>query len=367
QTGRRLRHQHHRVADTNHYLPVLDAYLNQDAPTLGQRLDTVDDGIFQQGLEQQAGNLQVIRQGINLPLYLQAVTETQLLDLQVVPAQGQLLRQRNQRRLGQAGAEQFGQVLHHPLCRLRVGSDQAGNTVHAVEQKVRPDARLQCLDPRLQFCLLLIAQLLLQIQIAQDDACEYGGGAEMTGQQPAVDLQPAPVSGAPFEDPQHPLPDDGEKQRHNQDADVTDHPCALRRPLPQVWTQAAEHRRADQGNPLHLKRDQCQHIPFEMLQAHRGKCQQQRQQLRHQHQQKDGLGCAEIRQKIIARRTRTCHVVILVIAQNSTPGGCAESDLTGNEYCVLGCGCVSDYAALIRPTEPKHTLRVGLWLANVDL
>src|SRR5690606_37709077 len=119
---------------------------------------------------------------------------------------------------------------------------------------------------------------------------------------------------------------------------------------------------ADQGDPLHLKRDQCQHIPVEMLQAHRGKCQQQRQQLRHQHQQKDGLGCAEIRQKIIARRTRTCHVVILVIAQNSTPGGCAESDLTGNEYCVLGCGCVSDYAALIRPTEPKHTLCVGLWL-----
>src|SRR5690606_36146454 len=130
---------------------------------------------------------------------------------------------------------------------------------------------------------------------------------------------------------------------------------------------------ADQGDPLHLKRDQCQHIPVEMLQAHRGKCQQQRQQLRHQHQQKDGLGCAEIRQKIIARRTRTCHVVILVIAQNSTPGGCAESDLTGNEYCVLGCGCVSDYAALIRPTE--LWLFVGLRLrlirptklANVDL
>src|SRR5690606_15263443 len=93
----------------------------------------------------------------------------------------------------------------------------------------------------------------------------------------------------------------------------------------------------------------------------------------HQHQQKDGLGCAEIRQIFIARRSRTCHVVILVIAQNSTPGGCAESDLTGNEYCVLGCGCVSDYAALIRPTE--LWLFVGLRLrlirptklANVDL
>jgi len=72
--------------------------------------------------------------------------------------------------VGQHAAKQVRQILDHPLGLLWIRADQTGDHVHAVEQEMGANARLQRLDAGLQLGALLNAQLLLQVKVAQQNA-----------------------------------------------------------------------------------------------------------------------------------------------------------------------------------------------------
>ena len=80
----------------------------------------------------------------------QPLAQAQLLDARVLPAQRDLVGERRELAVvGHQHAEQFRQVLERVLGAPRIAADQRQHGVHAVEQEMRPDARLQRLQPRL--------------------------------------------------------------------------------------------------------------------------------------------------------------------------------------------------------------------------
>ena len=81
---------------------------------------------------------------------LQALAQAQLLELEILAAQLDFARQGGQIAVvGHQHAEQIGHVLQRRLGALGLLADQAQHGVDAVEQEMRPDARLQRLQPRL--------------------------------------------------------------------------------------------------------------------------------------------------------------------------------------------------------------------------
>src|SRR5690606_35638713 len=109
-------------------------------PAIQPRLDTMINGVFNNGLQQEAWDAAVFRKGIYLPTYLQSLAQAKLFNVHILPAEVELMGDRHQARSGQAGAEQICQILYHPLGLLGVGADEAGDTVNAVEQKMGTDA-----------------------------------------------------------------------------------------------------------------------------------------------------------------------------------------------------------------------------------
>jgi hypothetical protein len=107
------------------------------------------DGVFHQRLQQQRRQGGAARRFVELPLHAQALAEARLLDLQIVPRQLGLLRQRGRSALlRQRMAKQLGEVFQDGLGALRLFAHQRDRGVQRVEQEMRPDARLQLGQPR---------------------------------------------------------------------------------------------------------------------------------------------------------------------------------------------------------------------------
>jgi hypothetical protein len=92
---------------------------------LGGRLDAMIDRILQQRLQHERRHLGVLRAGLDVPRHLQALAQAQALQLEILPAQGELLAERHQSRLvlPHQHAEQIGQLLQRLL---RPGADPSG-------------------------------------------------------------------------------------------------------------------------------------------------------------------------------------------------------------------------------------------------
>ena len=115
-----------------------------------RRLDTVVDGILQQRLQHQWRNKRVTGHVLDVPLDLQTLAETHLLQIEVLPAQRDLVCERSELSVvAHQYAEQIGKVFQRSLGPARLGAHQRKHRSDAVEQEMGPDPRLQ----RLQTCL----------------------------------------------------------------------------------------------------------------------------------------------------------------------------------------------------------------------
>ncbi len=124
--------------------------LIDSTPRLGRRLDAVVDGVLEQRLQHERRDERVARHALHVPVDDQPLAEPQLLELEVLPAQLDLVGERRQVAVvAHQHAKQVGQVLSAASARrgsLRTSDSTRGD---AVEQEVRADARLQRLQPRL--------------------------------------------------------------------------------------------------------------------------------------------------------------------------------------------------------------------------
>ena len=85
----------------------------------------------------------------HVPVDLQPFAEPQLLELEVLPAQLDLVGERRELAVvAHQHAKQVGHVLERGFGAARFAAHQRQHRVDAVEQEVRADARLQRLQPR---------------------------------------------------------------------------------------------------------------------------------------------------------------------------------------------------------------------------
>ncbi len=139
-------------------------------------------------MQRERRNQRRTRHVVHVPFDLQTVAETDLLNLEVLARQLAFGRDRHQlARIGQQHAEQVGQIVQHRLGLVRIAAREAGDAVQAVEEKVRPDARLQRLHAR-----LLLGLGVLLAAVLQDEVAQPGDTDQRRDQQAAHDGRLAP-------------------------------------------------------------------------------------------------------------------------------------------------------------------------------
>ena len=133
------------------------------------------------GCSTNGGSARCSAAGSSCQSRLQPLAEAQLLDGQVAPRQFDLAGQRDgatAAAVGQRHAEQFGQVFEHGFGARRVGAHQRDRGIERVEQKVRPDARLQFGQPRAR-----IGRRALALAPLQPQASSNASAAPISGQR----------------------------------------------------------------------------------------------------------------------------------------------------------------------------------------
>ena len=148
--------------------------------TVWQQLDAVIDRVLEQGLNRQARNQCAHRQIGDVPAYFQAIAESQFFDALINCGELEFLFQRRTVfRAPEVGAQQVGQVLDGFLGLARIRARQRGDRVHAVEQEMWANERLQGTDARLRFEHDAAAPLAGHVQITHrqgdDDRADRNG------------------------------------------------------------------------------------------------------------------------------------------------------------------------------------------------
>ena len=139
-----------------------------DRAAIGERLHAVIDRVLDQRLQQEARQRQIARQIVGLDIDVQAIAEAQLFDAQVVIHQVELFAERARcLAAAERGAEKIGEILDRALGLGRARADQARDRVHAVEEEMRADARLQRVDLRLRCGLDAFLPELEHEEVAQ--------------------------------------------------------------------------------------------------------------------------------------------------------------------------------------------------------
>src|SRR6185312_10975224 len=134
----------HGVAHDDGDQPAGKLAVDGDDAAMGLRLDAVINRVLEQRLQQQPWHQREHRQLIDVPYHLQPISEPQLLDALVDARDFQLLLEGDGvALLAEVRAEEVCQVLHGLLRERRIRACERGDGVHAVEQEVRTDARLQ--------------------------------------------------------------------------------------------------------------------------------------------------------------------------------------------------------------------------------
>ena len=142
--------------------------LDADDAAFVERLDAVVDGILEQRLQDQRWDRRIHRQPVDLPVDLQALPEAQSLDALVGARDLDLVRQRDPlAMLAQRRAEQVREVGDRLFRHSRVAARERGDGVHAVEQEMRTDARLQRAHAALRLGLDIGLPLVRDVEVAQ--------------------------------------------------------------------------------------------------------------------------------------------------------------------------------------------------------
>ena len=132
------------VAQYDHHLVAVAVDIDHDFPREARRLDAVIDGIFQERLQHQRRNQRIGGHLVRVPRDLQAVAQPQLLDVQILAAEFHFLLQGDEPAVvGHQHPEQVSHILQRPFGALGFAADERQHGIQAVEQEMRPDARLQ--------------------------------------------------------------------------------------------------------------------------------------------------------------------------------------------------------------------------------
>lgn len=233
--------------------PIAEAPADRDLATRGRRLDAVVYRVLDQRLQQQLRHLRLHWQPVQVPYDAQAVAEALALDAQIAARELQLLGQgRHRRGIRQGGAEQVREVLHDLFRELGIDPGQAGDGVHAVEQEVRPDAGLQCLQTRLRLGQLVLADTVLFVQVAQQHGADDRGDRQVVyiGRQGVVATAHAELFGR-----------EEHQALHREDQQPGDEPSGGMRQTPERYAQRAIQAGHAQCHPLDVQRAQAELAP----------------------------------------------------------------------------------------------------------
>ena len=129
-------------------VPALDAHLDHARGDPG--LDAVVHGVFHQRLQKHRRDQGLLDGRLQLPSHREPLAQAQLLEVQILPAQRQLILERDQLAVvGHHGAEQLREVFQRGFGALRLLANQRKHRVQAVEEEMRADAGLERLQARL--------------------------------------------------------------------------------------------------------------------------------------------------------------------------------------------------------------------------
>src|SRR5207302_9849330 len=100
-------------------------------------------------LQHQRRNERIARHALDVPVDNQSFAESQLLEIEILPAEQYLVLEGRQIAVvAHQDAKELGQVLKCGFGALRLAANERKHRVDAVEQKMRTNARLQRLQSR---------------------------------------------------------------------------------------------------------------------------------------------------------------------------------------------------------------------------
>lgn len=95
--------------------------------------------------------------------------ESELFDVDIAPDQAQLVAERRRRAGAQGDAEELAEVFDRAFCVVRTVTDEARDRIHAVEQEVWADTRLQGVELRQRVCPDLPLPLAANVEMTERD------------------------------------------------------------------------------------------------------------------------------------------------------------------------------------------------------
>src|SRR5690606_31471996 len=117
---------------------------DRDATAFGQHLDAVVHRILEQRLHDQRRDARIERELVDIPFDSQALAQAELFDASVRTCDLDLLLERDAgARIVETRAKQVCEILDRLFRLLRIRARQRCDRIHAVEQEVGANARLQ--------------------------------------------------------------------------------------------------------------------------------------------------------------------------------------------------------------------------------
>ena len=163
------RHAHAIVFHFDYHAAIGATAANVDAAAIDFVGQAVLDGVFDQRLQNHAGNQMVERGGVKLLHDFQLVAaEARDLDVEIVVEEFEFFAQRHEGvALAQQPPQNVAQLHDHLAGRIWIAPHQRRHRVQGVEQKVGVDLALQGFHARLQQQALLLLQLHLDAHVVQ--------------------------------------------------------------------------------------------------------------------------------------------------------------------------------------------------------
>src|SRR5437899_1618838 len=138
-----------RIAQDRVHVAALEEDVDRHDAGRARRLDPVIDRVLEQRLQHERRNERVARHAVQMPLDLQAISEAQFFERQVLTAELDLVRERRELAVvAHQHAEEVRHILQRTFGLPRIVAHEREHGSDAVEQEMRADARLQRLQPR---------------------------------------------------------------------------------------------------------------------------------------------------------------------------------------------------------------------------
>src|ERR1700761_6239523 len=146
--GRRVGIERILDGDTKSVADALAGHGNLAA--IGERGDAVFDRVFNERLDEQRRHFEIRADGIEILAHAEALTESNLLNVEIASGEGQLFAKRDARALAepQGGTQEIRQTNAHFAGLGWIESGEGANGIQAVEEEMRVDLRLDGFELR---------------------------------------------------------------------------------------------------------------------------------------------------------------------------------------------------------------------------